>query len=144
MFSYLALQSYNYETMSDSALLALLILIVIAIVAYWKVYTKADQPGWAVIVPIYNYVVLLRIIGRPLWWIILLFIPLVNVVIVLVMLNDLAKSFGQSSRLPLLSLVLGIVVGFMIDPTIGAVTLLAVFMAALAFTDVEYQGPIAE
>ena len=41
---------------------------VVAIIAMWKIFTKAGKPGWAAIVPIYNYIILLEIIGRPWWW----------------------------------------------------------------------------
>src|SRR6478672_11028022 len=56
-----------------------LAIIVFVIVALWKVYAKAGEPGWAAIIPIYNIIVLLRIAGKPWWWILLLLIPLVNI-----------------------------------------------------------------
>ena len=59
----------------------LMVVMVVMIASLWKVFAKAGQPGWAAIVPIYNAIVLLQIIGRPLWWIVLLMIPLVNVVV---------------------------------------------------------------
>lgn len=72
-------------------------LIVFAILTMWKMYRKASKPGWAAIVPVYNYVVLLEIIGRPIWWILLTFIPIVNIYVALVVALDLAKSFGKST-----------------------------------------------
>lgn len=74
-----------------------LALIVFAILTMWKMYRKANKPGWAAIVPIYNYVVLLEIVGRPVWWILLTFVPIVNIYIALVVALDLAKSFGKST-----------------------------------------------
>lgn len=68
---------------------------VIALVGLWKVYTKAGQPGWAAIIPIYNIIVFLRIVRRPIWWILLLLIPIVNVVTYIVIEYELAKSFGK-------------------------------------------------
>ena len=47
-------------------------ILILMIVSLWKVFTKAGQPGWACIVPIYNVIVLLKIAGKPLWWILLL------------------------------------------------------------------------
>ena len=67
------------------------------IAAVWKVYSKAGKPGWAAIVPIYNLIVLLEIIGRPLWWIFLFLIPLANVVFSFIVHIDLAKSFGKTT-----------------------------------------------
>lgn len=72
-------------------------LIVFAILTMWKMYRKANKPGWAAIVPIYNYVVLLEIVGRPIWWILLTFVPIVNIYIAFVIALDLAKSFGKST-----------------------------------------------
>ena len=50
------------------------ILIILWIVALWKIFSKAGQPGWASIVPIYNYIVWCKIVGRPTWWVLLLLI----------------------------------------------------------------------
>jgi len=72
-------------------------LVVLMIGSIWKVFTKAGKPGWACIVPIYNVIVLLEIAGKPLWWIILMIIPLVNIVIAILLAIEVAKKFGQSS-----------------------------------------------
>ena len=79
---------------SVSGLVALVVLV-IAIVAYWKVFTKAGEAGWKSIIPIYNVIVLLKIVGRPWWWLLLMLIPLVNIVVLIVVMNDLSKSFGH-------------------------------------------------
>lgn len=76
--------------------LAALALGVLMIIAMWRVFTKAGQPGWAAIVPIYNTYVLFKIVGRPGWWVVLMFIPIVNVVIAIIAMLDLARSFGKS------------------------------------------------
>ena len=52
--------------------------MVLMVVAMWRVFNKADQPGWASLIPIYNFYVLLKIGGKPGWWLILMFIPIVN------------------------------------------------------------------
>jgi uncharacterized membrane protein YoaK (UPF0700 family) len=70
---------------------------VLAIAAFWKVFTKAWQPGWAAIIPIYNIIVWLRIAGRPGWWIILLLIPIVNFVLAIVVSIDFARKFGKGA-----------------------------------------------
>jgi hypothetical protein len=78
-------------------ILLMLAVVVLLIAAFWRVFSKAGQPGWAAIVPIYNTLVLLRIVGRPWWWLLLMLIPFVNVVLVIIVYVDLAKSFGKGS-----------------------------------------------
>jgi hypothetical protein len=99
---------------------------VLMVVALWKVFTKAGQPGWAAIIPIYNNLVLLRIIGRPWWWLLLLIVPFVNIVIYIIIMLDLAKSFGRG-------------VGF----GIGLIIFLDIWLLILAFGGSKYLGPVA-
>src|SRR5262245_20599244 len=86
-----------------------LAIVVFVIVAMWKVYVKAGEPGWAAIIPIYNIIVLLRIAGKPWWWILLLLIPLVNIVIGILVHIDLAKNFGQTVLFGIGLMFLGII-----------------------------------
>ena len=58
-------------------------------------FAKAGKPGWGILVPIYNVVLLLQIAGRPVWWIFLFLIPVVNVVILAVVSVDIATAFGK-------------------------------------------------
>jgi len=51
------------------------------IASMWKLYQKAGYPGWAAIIPIYNAIVLIQIARKPIWWILLYLIPLVNIII---------------------------------------------------------------
>ncbi len=74
-----------------------LAIIVLAIAGLWKVFVKAGKPGWAAIIPIYNCIVLLEIVGRPIWWIILLLIPCVSIVVAFILCLDLAKAFGKDT-----------------------------------------------
>jgi hypothetical protein len=74
-----------------------LAIAVVCIIGMWKVFEKSGQPGWACIIPIYNIYILLKIAGRPGWWLLLLLIPLVNIVFLLLISIDIAKSFGQST-----------------------------------------------
>jgi hypothetical protein len=68
------------QPMSPSVVAGWVIAVVIVIAAMWKVFIKAGRPGWAAIVPIYNLIVLLQVAGKPVWWVLLLLIPLVNIV----------------------------------------------------------------
>jgi uncharacterized protein DUF5684 len=63
----------------------------------WKVYSKAGEPGWASIVPIYNVIVLLKIAGRPMWWLLLLIVPVANVIVPIILNFDLARKFGKGA-----------------------------------------------
>lgn len=113
-------------TVSPIAVLIELAILVFMIVCGWKIYVKAGQPGWAFLIPIYNGIVFLKIVGRPIWWIILLLIPFVNIVMAVILAIDLAKCFGKSA---------GYGVGLFLLPI--------VFYPMLAFDDAKYQGRAA-
>lgn len=83
-----------------------LAILVLLIASLWKIFTKAGRPGWAAIVPIYNSIVLLQIVGRPVWWLVLLLIPFVNIVFAIIVMHDLSKSFGRGVGTTLLLLFL--------------------------------------
>jgi hypothetical protein len=108
---------------------ALLYIAVIVFYIYcmWRIFAKAGKPGWASIVPIYNILVELEIVGRPWWWLLLMFVPLANIVVSVIVFLDLAKVFGKST-------------GF----GIGLILLPFIFIPVLAFGDAKYLGPIAE
>lgn len=103
-----------------------LAIMIAIIVGMWKMFTKAGKPGWACLIPIYNIVVLLEIVGRPLWFIILMLIPVVNFVAAIIISLDLAKSFGKSTAFG-----------------IGIVLLGFIFIPMLGFGDAKYEGPAA-
>jgi hypothetical protein len=103
-----------------------LLVALLMIVAMWKVFAKAGQPGWASIIPIYNLYIWCKIVGRPAWWIILMLIPFVNIIVGIVLCIDMAKSFGKG-------------VGF----GIGLVLLGIIFLPILGFGSAQYQGAAA-
>jgi hypothetical protein len=82
---------------SSLMMLVWLAILVAVIAGVWKVFTKAGKPGWGAVIPIYNGVLLLDIAGRPLWWIVLFFIPLVNFVVGILVSLDVAKNFGKGA-----------------------------------------------
>ena len=96
------------------------------IAGFWKMFVKAGQPGWAAIIPIYNSYIMCKIAGRPGWWVILLLIPYLNLIFWIIILLDLAKSFGKG-------------IGF----AVGMILLSFIFIPILGFGDAEYQGPAA-
>lgn len=89
-----------------------LIILVIVIASWWKIFTKAGQPGWAAIIPIYNLIVLLDIIGRPVWWIVLFFIPFVNAIVGIIISIDTAKVFGKGIGFAVVGLILFSFIGY--------------------------------
>src|SRR5215469_13830059 len=103
-----------------------LVFMILMIAACWKIFTKAGQPGWASIIPIYNWYILCKIVGRPGWWVILLLIPFVNFIVGIILCIDLAKSFGK-----------GVGLG------IGLILLGVIFFPILGFGSARYQGPAA-
>jgi hypothetical protein len=107
-------------------IIPILIVSLISIIGQWKVYSKAGKPGWACIIPIYNLIVLLEIVGKPIWWIFLFLIPCVNIIFIIWTINLLSKSFGQSE-------------GF----TIGLLLLGFIFWPILGFGNYQYLGPAA-
>ncbi|MBT8385356.1 MAG: signal peptidase I, partial [Bacteroidia bacterium] len=77
----------------------LLIVQVIHFLGTWKLYVKAGRKSWEAAVPIYNGIVLMQIINRPKWWILLLFIPVINLLMFPVIWVETIRSFGRNSNL---------------------------------------------
>jgi len=126
----------NYDSYSGAgafaALFALmlipgLIMSVILIISHWKIFEKAGKPGWASIIPIYNIIILLEIIGKPIWWVFLILFPCTTFIFAVWAVNLLSKSFGQSE-------------GF----TVGLLLLGFIFYPMLAFGNYQYLGPSAK
>lgn len=96
-------------------------LIAVMVVSLWKIFVKAGKPGWAAIVPLYNVIVLLEIVKRPSWWLILLFIPFVNLIPGIFLSLDLARKFGKDTVF-----------------AVGMILLGPVFFTILAFDSSKY------
>ena len=94
---------------------------VLWIAGTWKMFEKADQPGWGILVPIYNLLLIGRVAGLPDWMFLLLLIPGVNVVAHIIVSLELGKRFSKGA-------------GF----TIGLIFLPAVFYALLGFGAARY------
>ncbi len=100
------------------------VLVAILVIAgMWKVFTKAGKPGWAAIIPIYNIIVLLQIAGKPAWWFLLFCIPVVNIVIAVIVMINVAKAFGKGT-------------GF----ALGLLFLSPIFIPMLGFGSAQYIG----
>ena len=107
-------------------LIIYLTIVVIIVASWWKIFTKSGQPGWGALIPIYNMYLILKIAGRPWWFLLLLLVPLVNIIVAIVVTHDVSKSFGKG-------------LGF----TLGLIFLPFIFYGILAWSDTTYQGPSA-
>ena len=103
-----------------------LAVVIAMIVGVWQVFVKAGRPGWGSLIPIYNVVLLLGMAGKPLWWIVLMLIPLVSIVVAIMVNIEVAKNFGKSTAFGL-----------------GLSFLPMFFYPMLGFGDARYQGPVA-
>ena len=122
-YNYSAEQAGATAGMSAGTMIFYLIVCAVAIVALWKVFTKANEAGWASIIPLYNTYVLFKITWGNGWYFLLMLIPCVNIVIEIMTMVKLAKVFGKST-------------GF----AIGLILLNPIFMLILAFDDSQYIG----
>lgn len=104
-------------------MLVYLAIIVAVIAGTWKAFQKAGEPGWAAIIPIYNVYIMIKIGGNDWWWLILFFIPLIQIIALFKIMIDVSKAFGQG-------------VGF----GLGLAILGFIFWPLLGFGDYEYQG----
>jgi hypothetical protein len=132
------MNDYDYSSGADSnalvaaifgvLLIPIIICWVLTTIGKWKTFEKAGKPGWAAIIPIYNTIVTIEIVGKPMWWIaILLLVPCANIIFAIWLVNLLAKSFGKSE-------------GF----TIGLILFPFIFYPILGFGSSTYLGPSAK
>ncbi len=128
--------TYDYSTTTPAAevspifwivyFLFIIGLTIFYLIVTVKIYQKAGYPGWAAIVPIYNVVVLFQIAKMSGWMVLLLFVPIVNFVITIMLYLNLAKVFGKDA-------------GF----GLGLFFLNLIFMPILAFGSAEYDETLA-
>jgi hypothetical protein len=99
------------------------VMIAFFVAVQWKIFSKAGEPGWAAIVPVYNVMILSKICGRGEMFGLLCLVPCVNIVVGIMLTLDLAKVFGKD---------MGFAIGMLLLPI--------VFMPILAFGSAEYVG----
>ena len=119
--NFLTLKTFDMEDVIGPIFVVGILVLVLA--SLWRVFEKAGRQGWEGIIPIYNIYVLLKIVGKPGWWLLLFLVPIVSIVIAFIVYIELAKRFGKGT-------------GF----GIGLVLLSIVFLPILAFGDAQYQG----
>lgn len=121
---------YGYESgypISGGFIVLMLAVALILIIAQWKVFVKAGQPGWACIIPIYNIYIMTKIAGKPGIWTLLCLIPIVNIIFIIWIYNMISKSFGHDEAF-----------------TVGLILLGIVFWPILGFGKSKYIGPYGD
>ncbi|MCU4158228.1 hypothetical protein J1N10_19805 [Carboxylicivirga sp. A043] len=104
-------------------------IFILMIVSMWKIFEKAGKPGWAALIPIYNTIVLIEIVGKPLWWIVWLLLPGINIIFAIWITNLLSLSFGKSTLFTL---------GLLIPP------FTFICYPILGLGDAKYEGPAGQ
>lgn len=102
-----------------------LALMILPLVIMWRFFEKTNRPGWVSLVPIYNMYTMLKVAGRPGWWLLLFFIPVVNIATLIIVSMDIAAAFKRSASFGIFGLVLFSIIGY----------------AILAFGDETYTQP---
>lgn len=137
--NHLLIQAYQDSSGSTVAILAFFTMMrpifyaigLITIISQWIIFRKAGYQGWEAIIPIYSSIILLKIVGKPWWWIflyLLLFVFGIGLIWFIWTINMLSKSFGKDE-------------GF----TIGLILLGFIFYPILAFNkNIVYQGPFGD
>ncbi|HPF00197.1 MAG TPA: DUF5684 domain-containing protein [Bacteroidales bacterium] len=105
----------------------LVIMIFLVIIPMWKIFTKAGQPGWACLVPIYNVYVMTLIAKKPAWWMVMiLIVPIANIIFGIMLLHAIVTNFGKGA-------------GF----TLGVIFLSIIFIPILGYGSAQYNPPVA-
>ena len=127
--------STSSDSLSGGALIAIVVMVVVIgllhIIGMWKVLVKGGEPGTFSLLNLvtcllpFSYIPIMRMVGRPTWWIVLLYIPFVNLVVLLIVSLELSRSFGKGT-------------GF----GIGLWLLSPIFFIILGFGSSTYRGPV--
>jgi hypothetical protein len=119
-----------FKGMGTGMLIVWIAIMVFMLVSWWIVFKKAGQPGWAILIPIYNFLVILRVASKPWWWVFALLLaiipfagPILLLVVMIFIFHGISKNFGQGA-------------GF----TVGLVLLSIVFVPILAFGDYKWKA----
>ena len=72
-----------------------LLVWLLMVAGMWAMFTKAGQPGWAAIIPIYNIYILFKLADKSGWWLLLLLIPVVNLIVLFIVMSTVAEKFGK-------------------------------------------------
>ena len=142
------------ETLALSLLIFLLFFSVLGIfyiICYWKIFTKAGMPGWAILVPIYNAYIYTKILKRPSWWLVLYFVPNLISLVLSTVINSMPDMIFLLLAVSII-LYIAIIVLSIIDTVklahvfgqdsgfaVGLIFLGFIFIPILAFGSAEYE-----
>jgi signal peptidase I len=116
---------YEFMTAKPHVFLLIVFLLVVSSTALCFFYYKSKQPAHYALIPIWNMVVFLKIVGRPWWHIFFFLIPVYNIVFAIMLLVELNRSYGKTGVLR----------------NIAAVVFNALYIMYLGFSDEQYQQP---
>jgi signal peptidase I len=109
-------------------IIAFLLLVVLPFIGLYKLFEKAGRPGWEGIIPVYNIYIMIKLSGRPLWWLALMLVPGINMLVFIGLMVDFLKSYGK----------------FALIDHIAGVALPFIFLPKWGFDkDTKYVGPSA-
>lgn len=114
----------SYSTQSPLAGIVAMILCILVIVAIWKIFQKAGEPGWKAIIPFYNLYTEYKMFWGNGWLFLLTVIPVVNVIVSIILRHKMSKAFGHGVLF-----------------TLGLIVFPYIFMLILGFNGDEYLGP---
>jgi len=117
--------SYSYSPHGTAGLLfdlGVLSLVALELVAFYRIFRKASRPGWAAVIPIYNFYVLVKVSGKSGWLLFLLLVPIFGLIVEIIVMYSLAQRFGKG-------------IGF----AAGLVLLGPIFLPILAFGAAQYR-----
>lgn len=77
-----------------------IVFLIMCIASLWKIFEKTGQKGWYILIPLYNFWIWIQIIKKPWWWFALLFVPFVNVFMIMLMIVELLKCFNKNGLIP--------------------------------------------
>lgn len=112
---------------SSLGVIVYLLFVIFYLAGFWRIFEKAGRPGWASLIPFYNFYVLTKIADRPVWYLFLLFFPFANIFAFCSICNGISTKFGKD-------------MGY----TLGLIFLGFIFFPALGFGSAQYEGYVPD
>ena len=80
----------------DLMTILILFILLFPFLLYW-VFRDAGRPSWQALVPVYNYYIWIQVIDKKWWWFALMFVPFINVFMIMLMIVETVKCYGKHS-----------------------------------------------
>ncbi len=81
----------------DAVIIVFLIFFLACVAGMYGVFQKAGQPGWKMLIPVYNLYIWVKIAGKPMWWIVFLLVPYINIFMIMLLFVELLKGFNRDT-----------------------------------------------